>query len=140
VKEMPQAKPKLPSWRVPMRSLAAREFLADEESGPPLLGWISLLDQQVMAPLESLVAPVELGDSSLENFAASAEGDEDEISTGIGNSAPGGLACWTTGTFTSCSSIVSSAMSNWKGKCQCSSLRKGRKGHTSGWGIGRFWL
>jgi hypothetical protein len=44
-----------------------------------------------------------------EECAASAEGDEDEISTGIGNSAPGGLACWTTGTFTSCSSIISSA-------------------------------
>jgi hypothetical protein len=26
-------------------------------------------------------------------FIASAEGDEDEISTGIGNSTPGGLAC-----------------------------------------------
>jgi hypothetical protein len=26
-------------------------------------------------------------------FIASAEGDEDEISTGIGNSAPDGLAC-----------------------------------------------
>jgi hypothetical protein len=65
---MLQAEPKLPSWEVPMRLLAAREFLADEESGPPLLGWLSLLDQQVMVPLGNLVAPVELGDSSLENL------------------------------------------------------------------------
>jgi hypothetical protein len=65
---MLQAEPKLPSWKVPMRSVAAREFLADEESGPPLSGWLSLLDRQVMAPLENLVAPVELGDSSLENL------------------------------------------------------------------------
>jgi hypothetical protein len=67
-KEMLQAEPKLPSWEVPMRLSAAREFLADEESDPPLLGWLSLLDQQVMAPLGNLVAPVELGDSSLENL------------------------------------------------------------------------
>jgi hypothetical protein len=52
-----------------MRPLAARGFLAEEESGLPLLlGWLSLLDQQVMAPLENLLAPVELGDSSLENL------------------------------------------------------------------------
>jgi hypothetical protein len=50
-----------------MRLLAAREFLADEESGLPLVGWLSLLDQQVMAPLD-LMAPVELGDSSLESL------------------------------------------------------------------------
>jgi hypothetical protein len=48
--------------------LAAHEFLAEEESGLPLLGWLSLLDQQVMAPLGNLVAPVELGDSSLESL------------------------------------------------------------------------
>jgi hypothetical protein len=51
-----------------MRLLAARGFLAGEESGLPLLGWLSLLDQQVIAPLENLVAPVGLGDSSLENL------------------------------------------------------------------------
>jgi hypothetical protein len=68
MKEMLQAEPKLPGWKVPMQSLAAREYLADEESDPPLLGWLSLLDQQVMTPLENLVAPVELGDSSLENL------------------------------------------------------------------------
>jgi hypothetical protein len=51
-----------------MRLLAAHEFLAEEESGLLLLGWLSLLGQQVMAPLENLLAPVELGDSSLENL------------------------------------------------------------------------
>jgi hypothetical protein len=54
-KEMPQAEPKLPSWGMLMRPSAAREFLADEELDPPLLGWSSLLDRQVMAPLGDLV-------------------------------------------------------------------------------------
>jgi hypothetical protein len=47
-----------------MRPSAAREFLADEELDPSLLGWSSLLDRQVMVPLGDLV---EQGDSSLEN-------------------------------------------------------------------------
>jgi hypothetical protein len=51
-----------------MQALAARGFLAGEELDlPPLGGWLSLLDQQAMAPWENLLAPVELGDSSLEN-------------------------------------------------------------------------
>jgi hypothetical protein len=51
---MPQAEPKLPSWEMPMRLSAAREFLADEELDSPLLGWSFLLDRQVMAPLGDL--------------------------------------------------------------------------------------
>jgi hypothetical protein len=43
-KEMPQVEPKLPSWGMLMRPSATREFLADEELDPPLLGWSSLLD------------------------------------------------------------------------------------------------
>jgi hypothetical protein len=31
-------------------------------------------------------------------------------------------------------------MSNGKGKCQCSSLRKDSRGHTSGWSISRYWF
>jgi hypothetical protein len=61
---MLQAEPKRPSWGMLMRPSAAREFLADEELDPPLLGWSSLLDRQVMVPLGDLV---EQGDSSLEN-------------------------------------------------------------------------
>jgi hypothetical protein len=59
---------KLPSWEVLMQLLVARGLLADEESGLPLLGWLSLLDQQVIVPLEDLTAPAGLGDSSLENL------------------------------------------------------------------------
>jgi hypothetical protein len=47
--------------------LVARGLLADEKWGLPLLGLLSLYDQQVIAPLEDLVAPADLGDSSLEN-------------------------------------------------------------------------
>jgi hypothetical protein len=51
-----------------MRALAARGFPAGEELGlPPLVDRLSLFDQQVMAPWENLLAPAELGDSSLES-------------------------------------------------------------------------
>jgi hypothetical protein len=50
-----------------MQLLVARGLLADEKWGLPLLGLLSLYDQQVIAPLEDLVAPAGLGDSSLEN-------------------------------------------------------------------------
>jgi hypothetical protein len=50
-----------------MQLLVARGLLADEEWGLPLLGLLSLHDQQVIEPLEDLVAPVDLGDSSLGN-------------------------------------------------------------------------
>jgi hypothetical protein len=43
-KEVPQVEPKLPSQGMLTRPSATREFLADEELDPPLLGWSSLLD------------------------------------------------------------------------------------------------
>jgi hypothetical protein len=68
VKEALQVELKLPSWEVLMQLLVARGFLADEESGLPLLGLLSLFDQQVIVPLEDLMVPAGLGDSSLENL------------------------------------------------------------------------
>jgi hypothetical protein len=50
-----------------MQLLVARGFLADKKWGLPLLGLLSLHDQQMIAPLEDLVAPADLGDSSPEN-------------------------------------------------------------------------
>jgi hypothetical protein len=50
-----------------MQLLVVRGLLADEKSDPPLLGLESLRDQQVIVPLEDLMAPAGLGDSSLEN-------------------------------------------------------------------------
>jgi hypothetical protein len=67
-KEVFQVELKLPSWEVLMQLLVARGLLADEESGLPLLGLLSLHDQQVIVPLENLMAPAGLGDSSLENL------------------------------------------------------------------------
>jgi hypothetical protein len=67
VKEVFQVELKLPSWEVLMQLLVARGLLADEKWGLPLLGLLSLHDQQVIAPLEDLVAPAGLGGSSLEN-------------------------------------------------------------------------
>jgi hypothetical protein len=46
--------------------LAAQGLLA-EEMGSPLLGLVSLHDQQVIAPLEDSTVLAGLGDSSLEN-------------------------------------------------------------------------
>jgi hypothetical protein len=51
-----------------MQPLVARGLLADEELGLPLLGLLPLRDQQVIVPLEDLMAPARLGDSSLENL------------------------------------------------------------------------
>jgi hypothetical protein len=67
VKEALQEEPKLPSWKVLMQLLVVHGLLADEKSDPPLLGLESLRDQQVIVPLEDLMAPAVLGDSSLEN-------------------------------------------------------------------------
>jgi hypothetical protein len=67
VKEVFQVELKLPSWEVLMQLLLAWGLLVDEKWGPPLLGLLSLHDQQVIAPLEDLVAPAGMGDSSLEN-------------------------------------------------------------------------
>jgi hypothetical protein len=50
-----------------MQSLVTHGLLAEKESDPPLLGLVSLHDQQVIVPLEDLMAPAGLGDSSLEN-------------------------------------------------------------------------
>jgi hypothetical protein len=50
-----------------MQSLATHGLLAEEEVDPPLLGLVSLHDQQVIVPLEDLMALAGLGDSSLEN-------------------------------------------------------------------------
>jgi hypothetical protein len=46
--------------------LAAQELLAEEEIDSPLLGLVSLHDQQVIVPLEDLTVLAGLGDSSLE--------------------------------------------------------------------------
>jgi hypothetical protein len=50
-----------------MQSSVTHGLLAEEELDPPLLGLLSLRDQQVIVPLEDLMAPAGLGDSSLEN-------------------------------------------------------------------------
>jgi hypothetical protein len=47
--------------------LAAQGLLAEEEIDSPLLGLVSLHDQQVIVPLEDLTVLAGLGDSSLEN-------------------------------------------------------------------------
>jgi hypothetical protein len=47
--------------------LAAQGLLAEEEMDSPLLGLVSLHDQQVIVPLEDLTVLAGLGDSSLEN-------------------------------------------------------------------------
>jgi hypothetical protein len=86
VKEVFQVELKLPSWEVLIQLLVPRGLLADEESGLPLLGLEYLHDQQVIG--SGWVGRFISGE-----FIASAEGDEDEISTGIGNSTLGGLAC-----------------------------------------------
>jgi hypothetical protein len=65
--------------------------------------------------------------------------DEDEISTWTDGSALGGLACWDTGTFTSWSSIVSSANAKLRMNASVHPQEKDSKGHTRGWSIGRFW-
>jgi hypothetical protein len=50
-----------------VQSLVTQGLLAEEEMDQPLLGLLSLHDQQVIVPLEDLMAPAGLGDSSLEN-------------------------------------------------------------------------
>jgi hypothetical protein len=47
--------------------LAAQGLLAEEEMDSPLLGLVSLRDQQVIVPLEDLMVLAGLGDPSLEN-------------------------------------------------------------------------
>jgi hypothetical protein len=47
--------------------LAAQGLLAEKEKDSPLLGLMSLHDQQVIVPLEDLMVLAGLGGSSLEN-------------------------------------------------------------------------
>jgi hypothetical protein len=74
-----------------MQLLVTRGLLAEEELDPPLLGLSFRHGQQVIVPLEDLMGWI--GRFISREFIASAEGDEDDISTGIGNSTLGGLAC-----------------------------------------------
>jgi hypothetical protein len=67
VRKVLQVELKLPSEKVLMRLLATHGLLAEEEMGPPLLGLVSLHDQQVIVPLEDLMVLAGSGDSSLEN-------------------------------------------------------------------------
>jgi hypothetical protein len=67
VKKVLQVEPKLPSEKVLMQMLVTHGLLAEEEMGPPLLGLVSLHDQQVIVPLEDLMVLAGSGDSSLEN-------------------------------------------------------------------------
>jgi hypothetical protein len=62
-----QVKLKPPSQKMLMQSLVTHGLLAEGESDPPLLGLVSLHDQQVIVPVEDLMAPAGSGDSSLEN-------------------------------------------------------------------------
>jgi hypothetical protein len=62
-----QVELKLLSEKALMKLLATQGLLAEEEMVSPLLGLMSLHDQQVIGPLEGLLILVGLGDSSLEN-------------------------------------------------------------------------
>jgi hypothetical protein len=64
VKEVLQVELRLLSEKV----LATQRLLAEEEMGSPLLGFVSLHDQQVIAPVGNLMILAGLGDSSLENL------------------------------------------------------------------------
>jgi hypothetical protein len=64
VKEVFQVELKLLSEKV----LATHGLLAEEEMGSPLLGLVSLHDQQVIVPLEDLMVLFGLGNSSLESL------------------------------------------------------------------------
>jgi hypothetical protein len=68
VKEVFQVELKLLSEKVLMQLLATQGLLAEEEMGSPLLGLVSLHDQQVIVPLEDLIVLVGLGNSSLESL------------------------------------------------------------------------
>jgi hypothetical protein len=62
-----QAELKLLCQEALMQLLTAQGLLAEEEMGSPMLGLVSLHDQQVIVPLENLMVLAGLGDSSLEN-------------------------------------------------------------------------
>jgi hypothetical protein len=65
VKEVFQARLKLLCEKALL--LAAQGLLAEEKMGSPLLGLVSLHDQQVTVPLEDLTVLAGLGGPSLEN-------------------------------------------------------------------------
>jgi hypothetical protein len=67
VRKVLQVKLKLPSQKVLMQLLVTHGLLAERELDPPLLGLVSLHDQQVIVPVEDLMAPTGSGDSSLES-------------------------------------------------------------------------
>jgi hypothetical protein len=63
-----QAELKLLCEKALMQLLAAQGLPAEEEMDSPLLGLVSLHDQQVIGPLEDLIVLVGLGNSSLESL------------------------------------------------------------------------
>jgi hypothetical protein len=64
VKEVLQVELRLLSEKV----LETQGLLAEEEMGSPLLGLVSLHDQQVIPPMGNLMILAGLGDSSLDNL------------------------------------------------------------------------
>jgi hypothetical protein len=68
VKEVFQVELKLLSEKALMQLLATQGLLVEKEMGSPLLGLVSLHDQQVIGPLEGLIVLVGLGNSSLESL------------------------------------------------------------------------
>jgi hypothetical protein len=62
-----QVELKLRNEKVLLRLLATQELLAEGEMSSPLLGLVSLYDQQVIVHLEDLTVLAGLGDSSLES-------------------------------------------------------------------------
>jgi hypothetical protein len=68
VKEVFRAELKLLCKKALLQLLATQELLAEEKMGSPLLGLMSLHDQQVIGPLEDLMVLVGLENSSLESL------------------------------------------------------------------------
>jgi hypothetical protein len=92
----------------------------------------------MIVPLEDLMAPAELGGSSLENLLL--------LQKVMKMRSPLGWAIqpWMDllGEPLEHQPVVLPLfllqISSHKGKCQCSSLKEDNKGYTCGWGIGRF--
>jgi hypothetical protein len=62
-----QVELKLLNEGVLLQLLAIQELLAERKVSSPLLGLVSLRDQQVIVPLEDLMVLAGLGDPSLES-------------------------------------------------------------------------
>jgi hypothetical protein len=62
-----QVELKLLNEGVLLQLLAIQELLAERKVSSPLLGLVSLCDQQVIVPLEDLMVLAGLGDPSLES-------------------------------------------------------------------------